>query len=546
MGSFARILGPCLLVTAGFALAVPATVRGADATALREVIDGEIASVWKSEKLTPAPATSDAEFVRRIYLDLVGVIPTHSEAAAFIDDPATDKRARLADALLADARYARHQAEIWDVILFTRHPPGFETDKRQGIGRWMEKQFADNVPYDQWTRALLKAEGNSAEDGPPMYYVQYRSRPEDANEAITQTFLGVQLQCARCHDHPYEPWKQVDFYGMAAFLARLQIVSVGKQDNLSKFMVAEKSTGDILFTGAAKDQEVGKKGEPVKPKFLLGEPLAEPELPADFKEVKFEDNKVPPKPIASRKDQLAEWISSRDNPFFTRAIVNRIWAQFLGRGLVHPIDHLSASNPPSHPALLDKLEAEFKAHDYDLKWLIRELVNSKTYQLSSRGGEEEALPAWYASGRIRPLSAEELRDSWRVATWHDVAEEQAKKPASKDRFHPLGKEYMLRYFGTPNTGAGDFQGGLHEHLFLSNGPLLGMITGGKGSLADWLTTSSEPVETRIERLYLSTLTRRPTPEEAQRVQAYVESSQPPRWNDVLWALITSSEFRFNH
>ena len=520
---------------------------------LRNFIDAQIESAWQRERLSPAPLPTDAEFLRRIYLDLVGTIPTHEQAAKFLDDSSTDKRTRLIDELLADPRYARHQAEVWDLVLFGRHPPGYETDRREGILRWLEKQFHENRPYDQWVRTLLKAEGNSVDDGPPMYFNQYRNHPEDASEAISQTFLGVQLQCARCHDHPFEAWTQLDFYGMAAFLSRLQIVSAGKQENLTKYMVAEKSTGDILFTGPAKEATAGKKGEPVKPKFLLGEPLTEPAIPADFKERKFEDNKVPEKPLFSRKDQLADWITSGDNRFFARAIANRLWAQYLGRGLVHPVDNMSDSNKPTHPELLDKLTAELKAHNFDLKWFVKELVNSRTYQLSSRGASDESLPIWHECGRVRPLAAEELMDAWRTATWYEAVETERKdqntaKERSKNRFHPIHKEYMMQFFGTPSSGTGDFQGGLHEHLFLNNGPLLQLVDRQKGGLSDWLATSTEPIETRIERLYLSTLSRRPTPAEVEKIKAFAAEGdgKNTRWQDVVWALVTCSEFRFNH
>ncbi len=521
--------------------------------ALRVFIDAQVESAWPREKLTPAPLTTDAEFLRRVYLDVLGTIPTHEQAAKFLDDASADKRTRLIDELLADPRYARHQAEVWDLVLFGRHPPGHETDRREGIVRWLEKQFQENKPYDQWVKALLKAEGNSVDDGPPMYFNQYRNQPEDASEAISQTFLGVQLQCARCHDHPFEAWTQLDFYGMAAFLSRLQIVSAGKQENLTKYMVAEKSTGDILFTGPAKEATAGKKGEPVKPKFLLGEPLTEPAVPTDFKEPKFEDNKVPEKPLFSRKDQLADWITSGDNRFFARAIANRLWAQYMGRGLVHPVDNMSESNKPTHPELLDKLTSELKAHNFDLKWFVKELVSSRTYQLSSRGLSDEPLPIFHEYGRVRPLAAEELMDVWRTATWYEAVEAERKdkdstKERSKNRFHPIHKEYMMQFFGTPSSGTGDFQGGLHEHLFLNNGPLLQLVERQKGSLSDWLATSTDPLESRIERLYLSTLTRRPTPEEVAKIKAFAGEGdgKNARWQDVVWALVTCSEFRFNH
>lgn len=532
---------PAILFLAGSLLSLPAA-QGAE-TPLRQLIDTEVQAGWKKEKLTPARKSSDAEFLRRIHLDLVGVIPSWEETLTFLDSKDADKRQKLIDRLLADPRFSRHQADIWDLILFGRHPPGFDTDKREGFHAWLRKQFADNVPYNTWVRDLLRAEGNSVENA-TLYYVQYRSAPEDASEAISQTFLGVQLQCARCHDHPYESWTQRDFYGMAAFLARLDVVTVGRKNNLNLYAIGERNSGDVLFTGPAKEQQPGKKGEPVKPKFLQGKPLEEPALPPGFKEERFAANKMPPKPKFSRKDQLADWITSVDNPYFARAITNRVWGQYLGRGIVHPIDNLSAVNKPSHPELLDRMTKALIEHKFDLKWYIRELVSSETYQLSC-AGTGEPFPRWFQHARMRPLSAEELIESWQVATGYLAAEKAAGKTASPDRFRPLGSGYLLRFFGSPNTGTGNFQGGLHEHLYLNNGPLSQMIGGGKGTLAEFVTDKKQPMEIRIERLFLATLNRRPSADEQKKFTEFLtgEKASP---GDAVWALITCSEFRFNH
>ena len=518
---------------------------------LRDVIDAEIAAGWQRENVTPAAPASDAEFLRRVWLDLVGTVPTYEETVAFLDSTEPARRAQLIDRLLEDPRFAQHQADVWDMVLFGRHPPGYDTDRRDGFQNWLREQFAANVPYDQWAGQILRAEGNTVEQGPPMFFVQYRNQPEDASEAISQIFLGVQLQCARCHDHPFEEWSQLDFYGMAAFLSRLDVVSVGKKDNLTMYAIAEKSSGDILFTGPAKDQQPGKKGDPVGPKFLHGEALQEPPLPEDFKEVKFEADKPPPKPLFSRKDQLADWITRPDNPFFARAIANRVWAQFLGRGVVHPVDNMSPSREPTHPQLLDALTSGLVEHKFDLKWYIRELVNSSVYQLSSAGADGEARPKWFEHARVRPLSAEELADAWRVATSY-AAVEQASAAAStaakpnKDRFRPLVGGYMLRFFGQPNNGVGDFQGGLDEHLFLNNGPLSSLTGGGKGSLLETLT--GLPAEERADRLYLCILNRRPDPAERQKFDEYLAGSGNVQelLRDAIWVLMTCSEFRFNH
>lgn len=514
---------------------------------LREAIDAHIQAAWQREKIEPAPPASDATFLRRVYLDLCGSLPTYDETKAFLDDESSDKRAKLIDRLLDDPRYAQHQADVWDMVLFGRNPPGYDADKRGGFQKWLKESFAKNVRYDKLVEAMLRAEGNTVDAGAPMFLVQYRRKPEEAAEKITQVFLGVQLQCARCHDHPFEDWKQVDFYGMAAFLARLDVVKVGKSGKLSKYVIGEHSTGDILFTGPASEQEPGKKGKPISPKFLLGDVLEEPEMPEDFEEVKFKDNKQPPAPKFSRKNALADWVANKDNPFMPRAIANRVWAQFMGRGIVHPVDDMSPYNTPSHPELLKKLTAELVAHDFDLKWYIREICNSKVYQLSHLGSVEEAKPRWFERAKVRPLSAEELAEGWRVATGYvQVMAKKGKKPKEDDRFFGITSGYMLSFFGRPNNGVGDFQGGLHEHLYLNNGQVRQLIVGDEGGVHHAIANA--PAEARADRLFMSVLSRRPTEAEREKFTEYLFAEEKPheRVSEAMWALMTCSEFRFNH
>ncbi|MFO0880551.1 MAG: DUF1549 and DUF1553 domain-containing protein [Gemmataceae bacterium] len=506
---------------------------------LRERIDARLQEVWTQGKIVPAQPASDSAFLRRIYLDLVGTVPTYDETRAFLDDKRADKRQRLIDQLLADPRFALHQADTWDMVLFGRNPPGYDTDKREGFQAWLRSRFEKNIPYDAWVRELLRADGNTVDNG-ALYYVQYRGAPEDATEAISQTFLGVQLQCARCHDHPYEPWKQVDFYGMAAFLARLDVVSVGKKGNQTIYAIGEHDVGEVRFTGPAKDAAPGKKGEPVRPRFLAGALLDEPKASESARPPRFKPNQMPPAPRFSRKDRLAAWITAQDNPYFARAVANRVWAQFLGRGIVHPVDNLSKSNPAGIPDLLDTLAHELVQHKFDLKWFIRELVNTRVYQLSS-ASTGEAMPDLYQHARTRPLSAEELTAAWRVVTGAEAAERARPKPGARSR---TLDGYLLQFFGSPTNGTGDFQGGVQEHLYLNNGPLSQLIQGGKGSLAEFVADGKRPVADRVERLYLQTLQRRPTTAEAERFTAFLDGKGAPA--DAIWVLITSSEFRFNH
>lgn len=538
-------MGPVLLAW----LVLLALDAPAGEVPLRQVIDQKVSEAWKREKVTPTALADDATFLRRVYLDLVGTIPTFEETKRFLEDGSSDKRARVIDQLLDDPRFAIHQADVWDMVLFGRNPPGFYARKRSGFRKWMRVQFKNNVPYDQWVKELLLARGNSYDQGSPMYLVQYDRKPEDATVAITQTFLGVQLQCARCHDHPFDVWTQKDFYGMAAFFARLELVRVGKVGREQKLAIGEHDRGEILFTGPAKDQKPGQKGMPIKPRFLHGDTLKEPAAKkVKGRRPRFPSGKMPPPPRFSRKAKLAEWITSKDNPYFAKAVANRVWGQFMGRGMADPVDNLSEHNPPTHPELLKETARALVAHKFDLKWYIRELCNSKTYQRGASGPVEEARPVWFQRARVRPLSAEELIASWRVATGYDVTDSPKRRDKKDDRYAPLGSGYLLRFFGKPTDGVGNFQGGLQEHLYLNNGPIGQLITRDKGGLYDAVASSKEPWEKRVERLYLGVLNRKPRPEETKKFVAYLSTKDDSqdRLEEAIWVLLTCSEFRFNH
>jgi hypothetical protein len=514
----------------------PAVLPAADGP-LRTLIDSEIRAAQEREKIAPPALADDATFLRRIFLDLVGTIPAHDEVKSFLADTDAAKRGKLIDRLLADPRFAGHQADVWDMVLLGRNPPGYDVaTHRAGIKKWLTDKFAKDVPYDRWVRDLLLAE----EEGSTLFYAQFRNQPEESAVAVSRIFLGTQLQCARCHDHPYEPWTQRDFYGMAAFFARLVVVDLPVAAGKPRFLIGEKNTGEVLFAGSAKELKPGMKGEPIKPKFLRGEAPAEPTLPKDFKEPKAEAGKAP-KPNFSRKEKLADWVVAPDNPYFARAVANRLWAQFMGRGLVHPVDDLSEKHPPSHPRLFEALTEGIKAHKYDMKWLIREVVNSRAYQASCSGPVREALPDWFERARVRPLSAEELLASFRAATGFD---------ATGDKIGGDTVAYVTRYFGEPTDGRGDYQANVGEHLFLNNSEQLKrMIVPRKGNLADTLLKSKESPEERVDRMFLSVLSRPPRPEERKRFVAHLATPgvRPEALvEEAIWVLLNTAEFRFNH
>lgn len=519
------------------AFLIPRWARAAD-TSLRDVIDREIQAAWNKDNLAPPKRASDTVFLRRIYLDLVGMIPTYEETTAFLADADPNKRQNLIDKLLADPRYARNQAQVWDVGLLGRSPQGIRSTNRDAFRNWLATQFEQNVPYDRIVHKLLKAD----EDNSKLLYVAYRNS-DDLTTKTIRFFLGTQLQCAKCHDHPYESWTQQDYYGMAAFFVRTYVVETdGADEHIKQFYIGEKSTGEVSFKVAPKDAQPAGKEEPVRPRFLGADELQEPELPKDFKEPNVEPKKAPPEPLFSRRERVVEWITARDNPYLARAAVNRIWAQFMGRGIVHPVDDFNQLNYPSLPELLESLESEFVAQNFDLKWLIREIVNSDAYQATDVGPVKDALPKYYERARIRPLSVEELTASLHIATGLGIESALKSKPS----------EDMVKYLGDPNDGQGRFQGSLTEHLFIHNGDTFrGMCHPRNGNLAETLLKSEEDGNAKVERMFLSVLSRPPTSEEQERFVNYLTvdpkdtklASQ--RIEEALWVLAATSEFRFN-
>lgn len=505
-----------------------------------QTIDRELAAGWKAAGVTPVPPASDGTFLRRVYLDLLGTVPTYAETTAFLDDRDPAKRTKLIERLLADPRFAPAQAMVWDQVLFGRNPAnGDAVRKREAFKQWLTKQFVDQVPYHVWVKTLFQAETPGTE----LFHVQFRNQPEEATVATTRIFLGVQLQCARCHDHPYDQWTQKDFYGMTGFFVRLVVQESGNGDK-RKYVIGEKASGEVLFSGSVKDQAPGKKGEPVRPRFLGGTDLDEPMTAKPMKEPTPKSGELLPKPPFSRKERFAAWLASPENPYLARAAVNRVWAQFMGRGIVHPIDDFHADNTPSHPELLKQMTEQFRAHNFDLKWLIREIVSSQAYQLSDEGPGQEALPKRFDRARIRPLTAEELVASMRLVTGYDVGLKPGEKLPSS------GEEYFLRYFGEPTNGLGEFQGSLQEHLFLNNGEhVRRMLSRKKGNLTDILLSSTDHWPKRVDRLYLTVLNRPPTESERATFVTYLsaKSAKPEALvEDAIWALLNSSEFRFNH
>ena len=349
---------------------IPAAGTTVDAAGLAKIIDEEIALRLRQEKLPASARCDDSEFIRRIYLDLNGVIPSVDQVKAFLANTEPGKREKLIDELLADPRFAKQLAEIW-----TRQIVSAEIENRllptDNLRKWLEDAFNKNKPWSKIAAELVTASGAMDSNAATMFYIT-NSGPDKVTGQVSRLFLGVQLQCAQCHNHPFTDWKQEQYWGVAAFFMKVKQVGSPKQFAKDGSMISISENAPAPAANVAKALKKKKDGVPppegikyVPAKFLTGE---QPKM----------DKNGPARPV------LAKWLTSANNPFFARAMVNRMWAQYFGRGIVNPIDDMHDDNPATHPELLMALAEQFKRHDFDIKFLARAMVVSEAYQRSTK------------------------------------------------------------------------------------------------------------------------------------------------------------------
>ncbi len=504
-------------------LAIPPGTR-LDEQALARHIDEAIDARLRQEGVRPSAQASDAEFLRRAYLDIAGHIPPADKAVAFLDSPEPDKRARLINELLASADYGRHQADIWQALLLPRNSDN-RIVRYDAMTRWLEEQFNANKPWDQMVRAIVTASGKTDEN-PAVYYVLANRGPDKLTDSVTRLFLGVQLQCAQCHNHPFTDWKQDEYWGMAAFFNQVRM-----QGN-PRMAVREGMALSVLDGSQGRPLPRPDSARPVPPKFLQGE---QAEIP----------------PGESSRAVLAEWMTGPKNPYFARAMVNRTWAGLFGRGLVNPVDDMHDGNPPSHPQLLADLADQFRASGCDLKALVRGICNSRAYQRSGRAqsGNAKADAELFARMAVKVLTPEQLFDSLvQVLGPPRQPPQQAKRgpkmPPVARLNPPTPRTQFINFFKVEDADPTDYQVGIPQALRLMNGPQLN-----NPAIINPLLKARTPPDQIIEHLFLRTLSRRPTPKELSRLVAYVGQfrSEPLRaYGDILWTLINCSEFALNH
>ena len=523
-----RLTLAAVLVATGPALAAeraPAPREIVTVESTVRTIDGHLTNFWSRNDITPAPIADDAEFLRRVMLDLVGRIPTASEARAFIDSQDPDKRPKKVEELLTRPGYLNHFASVlrqtWvpqtiDNPQLQRTAPSFES--------WVRGQLKENVPLDKVVRDILTVRtlfaGRGAEtfrnderEGPFAFVQANEFKPENVAAAASRLFMGVKIECAQCHNHPFAPYKREQFWELAAFFAEVQPAIANLSDPTFKREI----------------RIPGDKPKTVQAKFF-----------GDTRDPVWDAKKSP-------RETFADWLTAKDNPFFARNMVNRLWAHFLGLGIVDPIDEPAPDNPPVIPELLDDLSKAFADSGYDLKFLIRVITRSKAYQLTSKQTHpSNADPRRFARVAVKAMSGEQLFDSLVTATGYFDPTDRGER-----QFFGVRREFVTKFGSSEKLT--EKQTSILQALTLMNGRFVNEQTSLDKSqfLAGVIDAPFLDTAGKIDVLFLGALGRKPTPAEAEKFGSYIgrggaTGDSKKAVTDVYWALLNSSEFVLNH
>lgn len=485
-------------------------------------VDRLVAEKWRKLNLAPSPRCDDATFLRRAFLDCIGRLPSVEEARQFLADTDRDKRSKLINGLLERDEYADYMAVRWaDLLRVNSEQLGARNAML--LDRWLRASFRVNKPFDSFVRELITAQGSTYSDLPVNFYKGF-PKPNDLTIAVSQIFLGVRLECAQCHHHPYEKWGQDDFYGLAAFFPRLQF----KNGTGGEQLLFASDRGDVKHPG---------NGAVMQPRALGAEPI---DVAAG----------------SDRRTQLAEWMTRADNPFVARTLVNRVWAHFMGRGLVDPVDDMRDTNPASNEELLNALAAEFVRNKFDIKQLIRTITSSRVYSLSSLPNRWNVRDTDNFSRAYRKrLSAEVLLDAVCDVTETRLTFEGT-PPGTRamQLWNNRLPSTFLDVFGRPERKTvceceRTIDTSLAQVLHLMNAPLVNDRLQSPTGRAARLAASKATTDEIITELYLAALSRKPQPAELAAAREAFQMPTTTRrqaTEDVLWALMNTAEFVLNH
>jgi Protein of unknown function (DUF1553)/Protein of unknown function (DUF1549) len=499
------------------------------ARALAQQIDRRIGEQLGEDHVVPAGPADDAEILRRLSLDLIGRIPTAAEVQAFLTDSRAEKTNRLIDRLLSDPQHARHFARVWRALLL----PEAVTDPRiayfqPGLEEWLAERRRLNAGFDAMVRELLTVPISRPDQNPQFvlrdlhranpvaFLASKQADPAKIATSCVRIFLGVRMECAQCHDHPFDRWTQRQFWSQAAFFAGLE----------------RRGRGPFAPLTEAVDRRTIRMNDTDKlvPASLL-----------DGTQVRGDGQKSP-------RLGFGEWLTARQNPYFARAIVNRVWSQLMGIGLVTPVDDFRDSNPPTHPELLQALADDFAGSGFDLTRLYRAICLSDAYQRTSgRKSGDKSRPELFAAMPIKPMSGDQFFDSLSQAIGREWSEEAGQMETGDQ---DTVRKQVIKAFGADEDALHP-KTSVSQAITLMNGSLVNEAVDAQTSprLKQTLAAFPSSLERQVDALYLATLSRHPTDAEKRMMVDHLEtapSERPRQLGDVLWVLLNSAEFRWNH
>ena len=490
---------------------------------VQNYIDDHVNSKLKKLSYSASELCTDEEFLRRVYLDVIGILPTITESNRFLTDRSPYKRRQLIDELLQRPEFAKFWALKWgDLLKMTTAAVG--GDGVHKYHRWVEKAIEENMPYDEFARHLLTAAG-STHNNPPANFYRTTNDAMESVETISQVFLGARLQCAKCHNHPFERWTQDNYYGMAEFFNRVQKKKTRRPDEM------------VVWLAPAGEVTQPRTGKQMKPWLPLSGDL---DPPAD----------------KDRRDLFADWLTRRENPFFAKVEVNRIWSQLLGRGIVEPNDDFRESNPPANASLVEALARDFADHGFDRKHVIRTILNSRTYQASFRANDFNKDDVKYASHfQPRLLSAEQLLDAICAVT--DMPEQFGTLPAGTKATQipapDLAKNDFLKTFGQPERQTvcaceRSSESNLGMAIQFFNGPLIYEKLRNENNRFRKMLKENKSDLQILNDLYMAAVCRTPTQGEidASLKHLAAKNDRIIAFEDICWALLNTNEFLFQH
>jgi hypothetical protein len=492
----------------------------------KNFVDELVQRKLKALGLPSSAPCDDATFLRRVTIDVAGRLPTLDESEQFLADATPNKRENAINRLLASTDHADYFANKWAAILRNKRRQDNEKEATFAFHEWIRQSLHENKPYDQFVRQILTATG-TPEDNPPVGWYREVKDASGQVEDTAQLFLGLRIQCARCHHHPFEKWSQQDYYGFAAFFSQ-----VGRKKGH-----VENEERIFHRRGIAAAQNP-KTGQAVKPTGLGTPPL---EIAPD----------------SDPRHAMVDWMAAKDNPFFARSLVNRYWKHFFGRGLVDPEDDMRLTNPATNPELLDALAKDFVDHQFDLKHLVRTIASSQTYQLTAEPNDwnqedKQNFSRYYP----KRLNAEVLLDAIDQVTGSPTNFGGIPSGTRAVQLPDNGfNSYFLTVFGRPESSSAcecerSSDANLAQSLHLLNsGEIQGKLTSGSGHAARLAGEKERPHELRVRELYLLAFSRVPGPEEMTIALAHIQKNEmdPKRaYEDIVWALVNTKEFLFNH